>query len=98
MIELSHGRPCWMRVRIHQTRQNQFPLQVDQFGLWSFGFQDDVVASHRRDPVSLNRHRLMDGKISIHRHNLSVVENQIGSSRRSAGAYQEKAQTTSEGL
>jgi hypothetical protein len=71
-----------MYVRVDQARQYGFPPEIDHARARAAFLENRIIRADGGDSSILDRDRLRNRKLSVGRHNLSVVQNQVGISRQ----------------
>ena len=94
VVELGHRGPG-MDVRVDQARQDHLAVEVDQPRVGTTQRDDRIVGTHSGDPIAGHRDRLVHGKLFIHRHDDSVMKNQVGRRSGRPGSHRDNAQERS---
>ncbi len=81
VVELGHGRPTRVNVRIDQAGQDHLAVQIEHFRILGPQPQNVLIPAHGDDPIALHGHRLADGERGIDRDDLRVMDDQPGSRR-----------------
>ena len=88
VIELVHGGPQWMGVRVDESREHGLAVEIEPLRVRPREPEDVFVAADRHDSVLSDREGLGNRESLVYGDNLGVVEDQIRDERgdlRSSG-------------
>src|SRR5262249_47433575 len=71
--QLARSRPNRMRVTVVKSGEDRLATGVNHHGSRSLEIQDCAVLPHRHDAIILDRYRLGNGELAVHRHDLGVM-------------------------
>jgi hypothetical protein len=79
-----------MDVRVHESREDRSPLEVQNLGAWPASLQEFRAASHGDDAIAFDRQGFVKRKPAVNSHHFSTVQDQVrlGGQQRSGGAHQ----------